>query len=63
MIEPKALYEAHRAAVRAFSPEDARTALQVPEWNNLSWPEKDYWQCEADVLNEAERGIVYESQS
>lgn len=57
MIEPESLYIAHMEATLAFS------GKSLSSWAELSWPEKDYWQFEADVLNEAERGVINEPES
>lgn len=50
MINAQDLYEAHVAAVETFIGEFADP---MPTWWELSWPERDFWQSEADELNEA----------
>lgn len=54
MIEPERLYEAHCEAVIVFDSPSYRQFPPDRAWEELSWPERDYWQELADELNEAD---------
>lgn len=53
MLEPDKMYEAHREVWLAYIGDE------LPEWDALSWPEKDHWQERADELNEAREEPIH----
>lgn len=51
MIEGEQAYEVYREMITA-------AGLDAPPWSQLSWPERDRWQEQADEVNDKDMEVI-----